>query len=330
MFDEKNGSIEKQGRRLSAAFASAEASEQTSRRPSRMKLSLAVGGATVAVALVAVAVFGGVRSDGAFTLEDAVAAVTQAAFDMPREEPDKFLYMKYSDLQTGVPENASAEYEPFVVESWTREGDPTYWSRVTVESADRTKKFAATCENKVIKTHTPSDSASLLGLPKGESFPSNADELYRKLLGDQDDDPDGLYNAEDKVWDEIGMAMQGGAKMFSAEQRAVLMGTLAKVPGATTLGRIKDPNGNETIAFERINRGARQRIYFDAHTSLTTYMSKTVITPNEKWFPGMKAGDRVFGYALLDFRYIDALPGLKAASPGKVDMGDHIFDFGKC
>jgi hypothetical protein len=274
-----------------------------------------------------VAVVGRDGSGGPLTLSEAVAAVVKNAMDQPGSQPGKYLYIKTESSETDGHEGERPV--GFTTQSWYREGDPFYWSGVTLFSSDGTKSATTLCRRKVIKGFDPLKTQ--VDLPKGEGFPKTSREAYEQLLANNDDDPDGLYDRNAQVWDQIGIAMRDGAPDLTPAQRATLIGALVYVPGARTLGRTTDPRGNSAVGFERMSNGARHTLYFDDATSVLTYMATTVVTPSEKHYPGAVAGATIVSDGVVEYKYLDTLPPLKEHAAGKVQLEkDQTTDMGKC
>ncbi len=127
---ERPHSIDQIGGELRAAMANGETAQPGRRRRA---FTIAAAAAVAACALAAIALISG-GDDKPFTVESAVAAVTRAAFDTPREHPDEYLYTTSTETFIGgrsVQTNKRRSWQIRVTaqrETWIRP-QRTAWTR---------------------------------------------------------------------------------------------------------------------------------------------------------------------------------------------------------
>ncbi len=131
---ERPHSIDQIGGELRAAMASAAPPRRSRRR--RLGLMVAAAGAAAACALAAMAL-SSENKEKPFTVESAIAAISQAAFDMPREHPDEYLYISSTENFVGgrsVLVKKQRKWKILVTaqrESWVRP-KRTAWTRTQI------------------------------------------------------------------------------------------------------------------------------------------------------------------------------------------------------
>lgn len=293
MSEKRIDSLDEQGRKLSAAFAEAEASALTRRRAWRVAVPV------VAAAACAFGLFVGLGSDkdgGSLTLSQAVAEVSKAAFDQPGVSPESPLYMKSRQGQT-------------VFETWG-DGEQNTLMRFTpgwfgVDPGDCPKSYVEEKETK-----RPAFAKTYLNLKPGTEFTWEAADLYRAIR----DQASGRYmmlptsstvssRKDVTVWFTVMSALIDGAPTLTADQRSALVGVMAEIPDVRTLGRVKDPAGRQSIGFVNDPGDGEMRIFFDADTGIVTWRDQVV------------GGKRLPAYELLDYRRVDAMPDLEVTDP---------------
>lgn len=358
MSEKRLDSIDEQGRRLEVAFEQAEAVvPQHTRRRRRKRFALAASGglAVAIVAAFAIAGTGDSGGGGILTVEEAVAAVSKAAFAHPGTEPDKYTYEKSRNTSLGGGKGNGFAYSritPITTESWSRKGEKKGWMRVTYGTGtfpteeDRTafdesnraaeeyakkhhqktyvpidREETFTCHTVLVNSEPLGTPGSVLRLKNESAIPTNAKSVYRRLLRLIREQPGtSSVGTQTLVWGAIGWAMEGGAPKLTPQQRAAFVGALLYVPGVRTLGRTTDPNGNPTIGFARDAGGRRDVLYFDAETSRTTYVAQTLTRPKKISFTVVPAGTTIWSHELLDYRHLDELPPLKQSKVTKNSM----------
>lgn len=352
--------MDEQGRRLAVAFEQAESpGSRGVRRRRRRGFALATAGGLGVVIVAAFAILGrssGEGGGGILTVEQAVAAVTRAAFAQPGTEPDKYTYQKSRNSSlTGGRTRGVGAYSRIVTittEHWTRKGEEKGWLRVShgadafPSEADRlafekinrsVEKYAKehhqkaytppdnegtfVCHTIVAGFQSPATPGAVLQLKNDSAIPTTARSVYRRLL--KAIPAQTVASTEEKyshVWGSIGWAMEGGAPKQTPQQRAAFVGALALIPGVRTLGRTTDPNGNDTIGFVRDAGARRDVLFFDANTSQTTFVAQTLTRPEKVAFTRVPAGTTIWSHELLDYRHLDELPPLKQSKVKKNSM----------
>lgn len=326
---------------LAERLGHATASEQNSPSRTHGRRWLVAVPTAVAAAVIFLLAVGAFRGDptGALSLDEAVAAVQKVAFDQPVVDPDEVLYVKKRTMNTaGGFQRRSREYaatETATEERWYRPGDKKGWIRFTIDpltfpteqdriAHDRiegrvpTVPRILTCKSVTAARQEFGNLESILMLPKGTELPDNSRAVYALLDRSIPNGYIGPGGHPEVIWQMIAYAMRGGAPDVKPAQRAQLVGALAEIPGVATLGRTIDPLGNSSIGFERNFGNARSRLYFDAKTSLTTYMDRSARTRQKVGFNEVPAGTTLWSTALLEHRYIEGYPKLASSTPREV------------
>jgi hypothetical protein len=349
--------VDQLGSKLSNAYSQAEQAAAGGARRSRTR-RIAGGALALAATLFVVAAIvnrGPARGpERLLTVEQAVAAVASAAFDRPQAHSNESLYVSSRIVSAGGGRTrgvgAYTSLGSIKNERWYREGDKKGWIRTTVEPI----KFASARDEaeydklnaRVPKKNRTSidpatwnaqshevvcrsalagrglgaqDAVAVLHVRDEAAIPTDPDKALELLLKSSGAGYVGAGGKYAAAWSSIGWAMEGGAPRLNPEQRAAVVGALAKIPGVTSLGRTTDPNGKEAIGFARNEGNTRQRLYFDAKTSLTTYSDSSVRKRMRVGFTKPPVGTTIWSYSLLDYRYLTALPALKASDPKKLD-----------
>lgn len=322
---EKNlWSMEEQGRRLSGAFAEAESSKRKNRR---FRIAAV---ATAGIAALAIAIFGFAGHEGAggaFTVDEAVAAVAQAAYDQPTIKSGSVIYSKTrtTNVWSGINHPQLNYKVPAVdtTERWYRDGDKKGWIRWTFERGPSVKSRSLTCHTVIAGMGRPTEPANALHLPRKTEIPTDPKAVYKLIRAHV---PAGYMfeNADDEVvWQSITYLMNSGAPQLTPQQRAAVIGALAYVDGVETTGLTTDPVGNRAIGFSRQMGSVRARVFFDAETSLTSYEDSVLTRPTKQQHVTVPAGTTMASRALLDYKAVDGYPPLTMTprkQAGKLEM----------
>lgn len=336
MSDQRLRSIDEQGRRLSLAFAAAEA---PSKRPGYTRI--AVVGALASVAIVVVVALAGLGSSPGpgrlVTIDQAVAAVAKAAYDQPAYPRDKYLYLatRTQNLSGGAGEVNGKRVgfhwlSTFDQETWTRLGERevrrfTAYPATYLTAADKAAqtKLARGHEDYNASKHvcirkggraTKQHSAvaeDLVAAPPSRMMPDDARAMFRYLKRYFNAKRPQGRNANDYVWIMAHALMQAGAPRLTGGQRAALVGALAYLPDVKVLPGSTDPYGVPAVGFERNWIDRHEEVWFDTNTSMLSSMRQKQVKSETQMGGSIPAGTIVWAYRLLDYRFVDSPPSVK-------------------
>ena len=329
MDDKRLSSIDEQGRRLAAAFARAEA-QAPSRFPARRVLVPALA----ALAVVALLAGIGRGGDSALSLDEAVSAVSKAAFDQPALPEGSYLHSASLMTSSGAG-GARLKNRKHVwihsnftmrTETWTRIGRPvlqrtTNYPQKPIGPEDRKNIkllgydiFVNETYSCVTRTRKPATrhAVGMSGIfvpdAKLTEVPSDAKAAYRYLF----ERVGGATAAESaaRVWGAVIYGLMNPGVGIAPKQRAALAGAIAYVPGVKVLAAESDPNGNPTIGFSRDGNGLHSVAYFDRETSQTTWARDTVVD-SSKLNDGrtvLPPGSTFWAWQLKAYEFVAAPP----------------------
>ncbi|MFT4050363.1 MAG: hypothetical protein QM648_11100 [Solirubrobacterales bacterium] len=289
----------------------------------RARLAVAIV-ATAAIAVVAAIGLAGRDAESPFTVQDAVAAVARAAYDQPRADGSSVIYraVRTTNVWSGFIRPKLDVKHPQVVteERWYRPGDKKGWLRWTIDSHGGAPSGTVITCRTVLARYMPGENViGELHLRKGTKIPTDSKAAYRLIRSSVPRGYMGSGGDDEVVWQSVIFVMMGGAPKLSPAQRSAVIGSLAYIKGVTTTGPTTDPLGNDAIGFVQARGALPGRIFFDAHTGLTTYFDFVAERDIDQ---GAKRevipkGTTTYSRALLDYKLLSHYPDLRQSPKTK-------------
>lgn len=291
--------------------------------PRRKFSALGIAGFAVALAIGTVILF--LTESTELNAGRALAAIAQAANEIPRPSPTDFTYTKAetSSVQGRVSDPGSAESS--APTSWvtiheTRES----WLSVSRTGLVRTVAESVSAPG---NHNAPGRVTSVDRQPVNFSYPpfrkyQIGDRAYsyvdlerlartpEKLIAQMDADVQ-KHNPSDRAtakWSALSQPLEATAPPLPPEIRAALIRSLGTVTGAETLGHVADPQDRVGDGFRLDAHGVRQLLIFDPRTSALIYSSSTVEDGTIAAERGVPIGTILQSFALIESGITSKLP----------------------